>query len=128
MSKRHYFQWQEKSVYWSGRLYQIYEARWWNTFFATTMFFEIKALRLRHALDVGQRAVITTWYQDVDALRSHFDTHSHWWEFHQTVCDDIGDYLLIGRSLPRERSVFRGAGGIRLKEYAETFPGFRKVD
>jgi hypothetical protein len=90
------------------------------------MFFEIKALRLRHALYVGQRAMITNWYQEVDTLRSSFDTFDHWWEFQQTVCDDIGDYLLIGRTPPRDRSVFRGGAGIGLKLYAETFLGNRR--
>jgi hypothetical protein len=125
VSARQYFPWQEKRVFWSGRLYQIYEARWWNAFFETTMFFEIKALRLRHALDVGQRAVVTTWYQDVEALRTHFDTHDHWWEFHQSTCDDIGDYLFIGRGVPNDRLVFRGGAGAGVREYAETFPGYR---
>lgn len=128
MSARQYFPWQEKRVFWSGRLYQIYEARWWNAFFETTMFFEIKALRLRHALDVGQRAVVTTWYQDVEALRMHFDTHDHWWEFHQATCDDIGDYLFIRRAVPSDRLVFRGGGGAGVREYAETFPGYRLRD
>ncbi|MBA4129987.1 MAG: hypothetical protein C0519_01035 [Hyphomicrobium sp.] len=111
---------------WSGKLYQIYEERWWNTLFATTMFFEIKALRLRHPLYVGQRALITNWYQEVEALRTHFESFDHWWEFQKTVCDDIGDYLLIGRTPPRDRCVFRGGAGIGLKAYAESFPGYRK--
>ena len=127
LSKRHHFAWQQQSVNWTGKLYQFYEARWWNAFFASTLFFEIKALRLRHALDIGQRAIITNWYQEVEALRLDFDTVNHWWEYQQTVCDDIGDYLFIGRCPPRERSVFRGSGGMGLREYAEKFPGYRKI-
>lgn len=92
------------------------------------MFFEIRELRLRHALNVGQRAVVTNWYQDVEALRSHFETHNHWFEFHQTVCDDIGDYLFIGRRPPHDRLVFRGGGGVGIGDYAETFSGYRSTE
>lgn len=76
-------------------------------------------------MNVGQRAAITVWYQDVEALRLRFDTHDHWWAFRQKICDDIGDYCFIGRSPPNDRIVFRGSVGARLEDYAETFVGFQ---